>query len=157
MLFDCLKCGGCCCGPAFDIPTVILTKSESEHILNKEYEPEEGFWYICNKQGVADAHGECSMRLPDKKCQIYENRPFCCVLYPLSLVGNNLVIQSECPQSKKFEKRFKAGDKEAVAFVKKCAKTLNEMTEDYREALRYDSGRTDNLFVYARIKGPECH
>jgi hypothetical protein len=83
-----------------------LTHQDIHRITTTGYQPsefiiyEEGEWRLANQQD----HGACVF-LKDKKCQIYENRPIGCRIYPLVFneARRQAVIDSLCPFSSEFE------------------------------------------------------
>lgn len=95
------RCAQCCIGTQMS-----LTQQDIRQIIKAGYQPssfiihDEREWRLTNQQ----EHGPCVF-LENKKCQIYENRPAGCRIYPL--VFNETLIQAVvdvlCPFSNEFQ------------------------------------------------------
>jgi Fe-S-cluster containining protein len=95
------RCTQCCIGTQMS-----LTHQDIHRIIKAGYQPsafiihKEGEWRLANQQ----ERGHCVF-LNDNKCQIYEDRPTGCRIYPLVFneTWKLAVIDSLCPFSNEFQ------------------------------------------------------
>lgn len=85
----------------------------------------------------------------EKHCQIYEQRPLDCRLYPFLLKDGKMIIHLTCPDAVRMLQLLDAGDLEAENFYKQAKKIIAEASEDY---LRYLEWNTKDFRFYCVIK-----
>jgi Fe-S-cluster containining protein len=107
VLFECSKCGLCCCDTTEKARCVLLLESEAKEISARTCLPKEAFTKsVENKHPygfeMKKNEGKCFF-LKDNQCSIYSSRPLICRFYPFELkfdFKNRVYVFSftyECP------------------------------------------------------------
>jgi Fe-S-cluster containining protein len=149
-VLNCFHCRGCCQGEIFAEPCVPLTPQESARFYRDvSFELDVPYLQVNAQKKQCVFYEERA-----GTCSVYDNRPLVCQVYPLSVIGNHVVIMSECPESASLIERWQAREPATVAFIERSIDLLDRADLALLEHLRYGSGGTDQLFVFGRIHDP---
>ncbi len=115
---ECLECGSCCLETE-----MLLSKKDIDRLKKKGFiaqyfsrQDKEGYIVLKNRQGHC-----IFFDMEQKKCEVYEDRPVGCRLYPIIFDDTKGIIADKiCPANKNWtENRKKIKGKNVIKLLKK--------------------------------------
>jgi Fe-S-cluster containining protein len=151
-LFDCDLCRGCC---HFEESGEVWVERDEVNRVAAEIHPlylrHHDDWYY---MPVSDGHCAAYDAMTGH-CSMWPDNPLTCHTWPLMLIGQHVVIHSDCPDARRFIKRFQAGETSVQLFVLRVKRIFQRLVEGEAhpvlDRIRREAADTNLLFSFGTI------